>query len=183
MPVRPFMPSVSPGVFDLQGPSADIVGGPGFRTGDFDVEGLDAVARAWLAAGHLANGIAVVLVLMLVASLAGRAMRSEPFARPLSGLLARTGVVLGVGGVVWQVCFIVAGNLAAAQLFGVRGFAMDEDLADRNTDLGLDASGLPAPSVEGTLEFWPIGVGLALVALAILFRSGERLQRETRGLV
>ncbi|WP_165063323.1 hypothetical protein [Marisediminicola senii] len=182
--VRPFQPATSPGVFDVQGPTAEVVGGPGFERGTFDVEGLDAAARAWLAAGHLANGATVVLVLVLVAALAGRALETEPFSRPLSGLLAKTGVVLGVGGVVWQVCFTIAGNLAAEQMFRTSGYALEgEDIQERNWSLGLGGSGLPEPSLAATIEFWPIGVALALVTLAVLFRAGERLQHDARGLV
>ena len=39
---------------------------------------------------------------------------------------------------------------------------------------------VPAP---WTIDLWPVGVGLVLIVVAGLIRSGERLQNETRGLV
>lgn len=186
VPVQPFQLAALPQVSDLRGPTAQAVGGPGFTEGVFVVEGLDAAARAWLAAGHLVNGGVLVAIFVVVASLAARAREDEPFADPLSPVLAKTGIALSVGSIVWQVCFIVAGNLAAQQLFGVTGFQADglslEDL-DRYESTGLGSSGLPQPGLEGTVEFWPIGVGLALIALAAVFRSAERMQHEVKGLV
>ena len=34
-----------------------------------------------------------------------------------------------------------------------------------------------------TVPFWPLGAGLALALLAAAFRAGERLRRDTEGLV
>ncbi|MGY6497524.1 MAG: hypothetical protein ACXIUP_04785 [Microcella sp.] len=186
VPVRPFTLEPLPQIISIDGPTAEAIGGPGFTEGTFVVEGLDVTARLWLVSGMLVNGIVLVLLLMAVFVVARRARLSDPFSQPLSPVLGTTGTLLGVGSVIWQICFLVAGNLAAAQLFGVRGLTavgLDEGQRERLRAQGLDSSGFPMPGSEGTIEFWPIGVGLALIALAAVFRSGERLQRDTEGLV
>lgn len=186
VPVQPFTLEPLPQITSLDGPTARALPSPGFTEGTFVIEGLDLATRLWLVAGTLVNGAVFVLLLMAVFVMARRARLSDPFSQPLSPVLGSTGALLGIGSVIWQVCFVVAGNLAAAQVFGFSGLTamgLDERELDRLRDIGLSEAGLPQPGSVGTIEFWPIGVGLALIALAAVFRSGERLQRDTEGLV
>lgn len=184
IPVRGFLPVISPELSDVSGPAATITGGPGFTEGSFTIEGLDPAARLWLAAGTLVHTAVIVTVLLLIARLARQASEPSPFARSTSTMLGRGGAVLAIGGLVWQICFAVAGVLASSQALFVTGFTIDDpSVLDRNEMLGLDPSGLPSPGGELTIDFWPVGIGLVLIVLAVLLRHGERLQRDTAGLV
>lgn len=186
LPVQPFRPDLLPNLTVTDGPTSRIVGGDGFTAGDFSIEGLDLAARMWLALGYLTNGAALLIVVLLVIELARRARSDEPFRRLLSNTMARAGITLGVGAVVWQICFSIGNTLAAQQALQILSWnatGLTEEWLDWLDAIGLDSSGLPRPGLQGEVEFWPIGVGLALIALAAVFRSGERLQRDTEGLV
>lgn len=43
--------------------------------------------------------------------------------------------------------------------------------------------GLPSLSNEWQVNLWPIGVALALVVLAELFRHGSKVQQDVAGLI
>lgn len=184
VPVRSFLPMISPELRDVVGPEATITGGPGFTEGQFTIEGLDPAARIWLAAGTLINTAVIVTIMLLIARLARQATEPQPFARSTSTLLGRSGAVLAVGGILWQICFAVAGLLAANQALFVTGFTTDDTaVLDRNEALGLEPSGLPSGGGDITIDFWPVGIGLVLIVLAVLMRHAERLQHDTKGLV
>ena len=184
MPVRGFLPMISPELREVSGPEATITGGPGFTEGTFTVEGLDLAARLWLAGGTLVNTVVTVTILLLITRLARQALEAAPFAQSTSALLVRGGAVLAIGGLVWQLCFAVGGLLASNQALFVTGFSTDDpDVLERNELLGLDPSGLPSAGGDITIDFWPVGIGLVLIVLGALLRHGERLQRDTEGLV
>lgn len=183
-PVGGFLPPVDETVFDLVGPTAQALpSSPGFTEAALIVAGLDGWARAWIALGHVVNGAVIVMLLLLVAGLARRAMRAEPFVQPLGGRLALGGAALAVGSLIWQAAYGIGGSLAAAQVFGVESWANVGELGSRYADAGLGDTGLPLPNFAFDLAFWPVGVGLALIVVAGLLRTAERLQRETAGLV
>lgn len=184
VPVQGFLPKISPELTDVTGPAATITGGSGFTQGAFTIEGLDPAARVWLAAGTLVQTAVIVTILLLIARLARQATEEAPFARSTSLLLSRGGGVLAIGGIVWQICFGVAGLLASNQALFVAGFATEDPaVPQRNELLGLDPSGLPMAGGEITIDFWPIGLGLVLITLAVLIRHAERLHSDTKGLV
>ena len=184
VPVRGFLPMIAPELRDVMGPEATITGGPGFTQGTFTIEGLDAAARLWLAGGTLLHTAVIVTLLLLIARLARQAGEAAPFARATSTLLARGGVVLAIGGLAWQICFAVGGLLASHQALFVTGFTTDDtEVLQRNELLGLDQTGLPSTGGDITIDFWPVGIGLVLVVLAVLLRHGERLQHDTKGLI
>lgn len=184
VPVGGFLPPVDEAVFDLAGPTAEALpSSPGFTEAALTVVGLDGWARAWLALGHAVNGAVIVTLLLLVAGLARRALRAEPFVQPLSARLALGGAALAVGSIIWQAALGFGGSLASAQVFGAESWASAGQPGDRYLDAGLGETGLPLPNFAFEVEFWPVGVGLALIVLAGLLRTAERLQRETAGLV
>lgn len=184
VPVQGFVPPLDYSVFDLQGPTAEAVpSSAGFTEAALVVIGLDGWARAWLAAGHAVNGAVIVALMLIIAGLARQAMRAEPFATRVSGRLGIGGAALAVGSLVWQAAYGIGGSLASAQVFGATSWASRGEVATRYADAGLADTGLPVPAFAFEIEFWPIGVGLALIVLAGLMRSAERLQRETAGLV
>lgn len=132
------------------------------------VDGLGTTARIWLAAGTLIEGAVAVTLLLVIARFARQSISDTPFTPRLSRLLVAGGVALAVGGLLGQIASGIAGLLAHEQLFALSPEALGDGIA------------VP-PAL--TFDLWPLGVGLALVVVAGLVRSGERLQRETAGLV
>jgi hypothetical protein len=178
MPVREFWPELRPTVEILDGPTASVLYG-GFQRAEVAVSGLDLPARLLLAGGHLLQGVTMTIIAVAVAVLCTRLLAGSPFRPVLSRSVMVAAVAVAAGGILWQLCFQLAGVLASAQVLTVTAWTADEAvMADPGTDIGW-----PEPSFGFTLEFWPLMLGLALAALAAAFRHGERLQRDTEGLV
>lgn len=132
------------------------------------VDGLGTAARIWLAMGTLIEGAVAVTLLLVVARFARQSISDTPFTPRLGRLLVIAGITLAIGGIAGQIASGISGLLAHEQLFALSPDALGD--------------GLPVPPAL-TFDLWPLGVGLALVVVAGLVRSGERLQRETAGLV
>lgn len=184
VPVAELRPEGYPWVeFDLVA-SAEVVGG-GFRVLEASVTGLGLDARLWLAAGHALDGITFIVIALVIALLCHRMLGGSPF-RPLmvKGIMTAA-TAIAAGGIAWQLCYGIAGTLASQQLFAVTGWSADfpsEEVADYLFTT-VPGSGLPEATSYMAIDFWPLMVGLALAALAVVFRHGERLQRDTEGLV
>jgi hypothetical protein len=179
MPVQQFWPSL-PSTVQLHGVSASVVGG-GFSAARVEVVGLDGVARAWLAAGELAQGLTTVLLGVVVVILCGAVIRQDPFRPALTRAITVAAIGIIVGGVAWQICFVIGGGLASNQVLGITGW--DYDTAQIDWDIVQDVTGLPHASNEWTVDFWPVAIGLTLLALAAVFRYGQRLQNESDHLI
>jgi hypothetical protein len=179
MPVRQFWPSLPPTV-ELDGVYAQVVGG-GFSNADVEVEGLSGVARIWLAAGELVLGLMTVLVAVVVVMLCTSVIRQDPFRAALNrGInLAAFGII--VGGILWQICVIVGGGMASAQVLGATGWGFDP--SEVNWDDIRDVIGLPQTALGWDVDFWPLGIGLSLLAVSAVFRYGQRLQKESDSLI
>lgn len=184
VPVREFWPGIHPWVSDVQGPSAQVVGG-GFVTAELAVAGLGMDARGFLAAGHALQGATIIVIAVTIALLCQRLLTGTAFSPALTRAVTVTGLAVTVGGILWQVCFAVGGSIASAQALTVTGWASDHPLGSDplETDFDPFATGLPEPTVMAQLDFWPLLLGLALAAVGLAFRRGERLQRDTEGLV
>jgi len=130
--------------------------------------GLDGFTRVLVAAEVVSTTAVVVTILFLVARLAQRSTDVEPFSPRLARLFVVGGTTLAVGAIASQIAGILAGQRAHEQLFAIRDSAL--------------AGGVNVPP-GWTLDLLPIGIGLALIVVAGLIRSGERLQRDTVGLV
>lgn len=178
LPVSSFWPEPRPGVFDITGPTAEVVAG-GFTVADVRVEGLDLPARLFLAGGTLVEGAVFVLLATVVAMLCRQLRSDAPFASSVTTALTGAGITLGIGGIVWQVLNAIGDFLASEQTLRIDGWASSTAVEPSDAL----AHGLPEPSLAASIEFWPIFIGLALVAVAAAFRMGERIQSDTRGLV
>jgi len=134
--------------------------------------------RTLLAAGVLVQGLTQLAVTAAVHLLATRLLSGEPFQPAMSRAISLTAAALIAGGLLWQVLFGVGEFMAARQVLEAGGWSWP-------ADLGLEDPSvlLPQPRLGLTIEFWPIFTGMALAAVAAAFRHGERLQRETAGLV
>lgn len=186
VPVAQFWQGPFPWITIIEGPSATVVGG-GFTHAELLVSGLDVGTRLWLAGGHAAQGITFGLIGVVIAMLCHRLLGGSPFRPALSRSVMLTAATITVGGLLWQICFGIAGSAASEQALRVTGWNSEFPGAESATpsDSGLDpfATGLPMPSFGFSIEFWPLFLGLALAAVALAFRQGERLQRDTEGLV
>ncbi|WP_405215991.1 hypothetical protein [Agrococcus sp. Ld7] len=178
LPVRTFWPSPLPGVTDISGPTASVVSG-GFSVAAVEVTGLDLTARAFLAGGIIVQGATLVVIGIVVALLCRRLLTDAPFAASLTRSLRLAAGTLALGGIVWQALTAIGSTLAANQVLRIDSWAFTGDVPAG----GVADTGLPEPSLAFTIEFWPILIALALVAVAAAFRTGERMQRETAGLV
>ena len=131
------------------------------------IAGLPIAPRIVIAAGQLASAALAILPGALVAVVCFQTLRGRPFASVVTrALFVSAGVV------------IVAG-LASDVLSGVgRGLAAQAVLPT-----GVDAPLISGAPFQISVQLWPIGAALALAALAMIFRYGARLQRDTEGLV
>lgn len=140
------------------GGSAQLVEGT-FRIADITVAGVPGVVRALLATSTaldiLAHLSVVIGVIMLCISL----MRERPFMPAMVRALIITSFAL-----------VVCGMLST----GLLAFANME------VAYALDAPGFP---MLGNLDFTAAFVGLALALVATAFAIGQRMQRDTEGLI
>jgi len=154
---------------DLRDSDSSVVGGATQQSlMTLTVAGLDMTTRIFIAFQIVTQAAVYVTVLVMVARLAQQSIAAEPFTPTLRRLLIVGGVALAVGATITQIAGTVAGALAQEQLFFIR------------TD-ALEGSVNVAPA--WSFDLVPIGVGLALIVVAGLIRSGERLQHDTAGLV
>lgn len=179
MPVSQFWPSL-PSTVRVYGVSAHIVGG-GFSTAQVDVTGLDGAARIWLAAGALAQGSMATLVGVAVIILCTGVIWQNPFRPALTRGINLGAIAVMVGGLGWQVCTAVAGGLVSTQVLGANGWAFDESKVHW-TDI-RQVIGFPESGHQWSVDLWPVWVGLALFAVSAVIRYGQRLQKETDGLI
>jgi hypothetical protein len=99
-----------------------------------------------------------------IALLAWRLLRGRAFRRSLSLTVAFSGAILLIGGLVSGGVGLLAAWTAADQLVG-----------------GLSI-GSPWPLI-GTVDATPLGMGVCLLLVGLALEYGERLQRDTEGLV
>ena len=177
LPTETFWPVLPEGVEMFPGGDARFVGG-GFTEALASVTGLGLATRALLAAGTLVQGLTQLAVTAAVHLLATRLLSGEPFQPAMSRAISLTAAALIAGGLLWQVLFGVGEFMAARQVLEAGGWAWTEDLGLEDPSVLL-----PQPRLALTIEFWPIFTGMALAAVAAAFRHGERLQRDTAGLV
>jgi hypothetical protein len=177
LPVGQFWPRL-PSTVELSGTTADVVGG-GFDQAMVEVSGLDTTTQVWLAAGGVLQGTTNVVIGLTVVLLCTSIIQHNPFRAKRGINLAAAAII--VGGLGWQICDAVAGGLASTQVLGATGSSLDTSKVHWN-DV-RDVIGLPAAASEWTVDFWPIWVGLALFAVSAAFQYGQKLQKDTAGLV
>jgi len=152
----------------LEDASADrIAEAPSVSAAAFDsvtvtAEGLSMSPRVLLAVADLLGVLGVISLCIVVAWLCVRIFTGRPFTKAATWGIATAALVVMVGGLFSQ---------------AVRANAHFE-VTD---ELGLTAAGLP--TFEMTIDLAPIGWALALAVIAGAFEIGQRMQRETEGLV
>ena len=179
LPVQSFWPQLPAGSSVTGGP-ANVVGG-GFTAAAVTVSGLGWDVRSWLIAAHLLIGLTNVTVGMSLLAVIVRLKDGAPFAPSLRRLFVRCAVILIACGIAWQLCQGIANTIAARVTLGSWG-ASSPTSVPFNEPPGT-ILGIPSPGFDVHIDFWPIGIGIVLLVLARLVSIGERLQRDTEGLV
>ncbi|MBC7589993.1 MAG: hypothetical protein H7226_02970, partial [Salinibacterium sp.] len=165
MPVQSFWPALTHSVRLDPAPTTRVAGG-GFEVADVSLTGLGLDARIWLAAAQLFQGTMAVAIGVAVMVLTARLLRGDPFGRVLSKTAFATATAIGVGGILSQVCSGIGGLLASDQVLSVSGWTIDDKYVVPNS---LNEIGWPLPAQGLSIDFWPIGAALAIVAIGIAF--------------
>jgi hypothetical protein len=125
------------------------------------VDGVNSVSAASFVLAILATALGYLVAIACFMALTDHLLRGEAFSRRNTRLLTASSIAV-IGGAIATLCFETMG------LNGV-GAVLGSDATDRDHLLW---------------SFWPAYlVAMALGGLAVAFRAGERLQRETEGLV
>lgn len=177
IPVQQFWPELPAGG-KLLGPTAHVLSG-GFTDAAVSVSGLDVAARSWLAASSLLQGATIAILAITVATLCSTVLKGQPFRPTLTRGIRVTAFAIMFGGIGWQLCSGIGRSLAAQQVLRLNSAEFTNKI---DFDLAT-ITGFPSPGFDGSIDLWPIWAGLAFFALAAAFRYGERLQRDTEGLV
>ena len=186
LPVEEFWPEPYPWVTFTPEPAASVVGG-GFTTAEVMVSGLDMDARWVLTAAGAVQGLTLLMIALVFALLCHRLLGGTPFRPLLARSISWAAGVVAIGGMAWQILYAIGGNMASTQVLQLTSWMSSPPTADL-LDFGASpleelATGLPLQSMGFSVEAWPLLLGLVLAAVAAAFRSSERLQKETEGLV
>ncbi len=134
-----------------------------FESANVVISGLNFGSRALIAGGILARTLTYLALALTIVVLCIGLFRGRPFTRSVTWMLTTASLVLMTGGLMGS-ALTVAGQFAIA--------------AQLNSD--------PTQSVfpfAGNADLVPVFIGLGLGAVAAAFEIGERLQRDTEGLV
>lgn len=130
-------------------------------------DGLHArFAGLWAAAAEATLSLAVIIVLVAVLLLSIRLLRGVSFTRNLTRWAGTAGVALILGS-------------GLSQLF--TWLSRQEMLAAAAGVLKPNEWSVPSSAVE--IDLVPLASGAVLLIIALAFGAGERLQRDTEGLV
>ena len=179
LPVYEFWPTLPAGATILSGPTAQVTSG-GFTSAEVYVSGLDTAARAWLAGSSLLQGATIIMIAMVVVTLSSTILRNDPFQPAVARGIRLVGITVIVGGLAWQACSGVGESLASKQVLQLGSTELKNVASWDNINMIV---GFPQPAPHIQVDLWPIGVGLVMLVLAAAFRYGERLRRDTDGLV
>jgi len=129
---------------------------------------LSAGLKTLIFAGGLLTYIAAATPGVLVSVLCGHAAAGRPFARRAPQWLLASAIVILVTGTASEILLSITRYLVSADVLP-GSWATSAVTAPRTFEL--------------VIPVWPIGGALALAALAVIFRYGSRMQRDTEGLV
>lgn len=132
---------------------------------DVTVTGLDAGIRLLLASADLLTLLVVAVPGVVLAVACGQALKGAPFSRTVGRWLLIGAVVVLIAGLGGEFLGSLGRAILSNEIFPPAG--------------DLSSTGVYHVAVS----FWPIGAAFALAALGAIFRYGERLERETAGLV
>lgn len=179
VPVREFWPELPESV-EVTGTSARVVGG-GVTEAALELEGLNTATRVLLSSSEVLQGLLGVCLGVAVAVLCTGLIRRVPFTPIAVRWVRITGAATMICGLGWQLLGGWGASLAAQQALGRDGAAWNQNIFGWEGPAQI--LGMPSAADNWSIEFWPIGVGLALLALALVLKNGQNLQKEAAGLI
>ena len=123
-------------------------------------------AGLYAAAAEVSTALTVIAVVLAVLLLCIRLLRGVPFNRDLTGWVTGAGIALIVGGALTQL---------------VLWLSRQEMLATIAPTVRSNNWRMPSSAID--IDLIPLACGAVLCIIAIAFRIGQRLQRDTVGLV
>ncbi|MDF1490354.1 hypothetical protein [Tessaracoccus caeni] len=188
-------PRLPDGVVDAT-TAAHIVGGS-ISQATLSVEGLSLATRLLLFGNQLIWAITIGAI-AIIALRAAHALRDGDIFSFGPRAIMITAVIVAVGGVIGSVLGDIGDWRAGVEALDVSGFgvtgplvdAFDLEIYDTGQQFLANHGWLAPQTLEITIPFWPISVGLALAIIGAAFRAGQRLrgdveelQDDVRGLV
>lgn len=132
------------------------------------IVGLPPGTRALLAGGQLLGGLLTAAPIAAIGIICFQVLRGASFARVTSRTLLWTAGVVLVAAIAGDLLTGIGRGLAALEVF------------PSNATPGVSG---PTATYDLAIQPWPFAAALALTALAMVFRYGTHLQRDTEGLV
>lgn len=175
LPVRSFWPEIPDGYDVAEGPTAEVVGG-GFTHADVLIAGLGRDVSYWLAAGQLAQGLTAILVGLAVFRMSSQLGQTASFQPAMARATKLAGIAIMVGGITWQAAFSTAGSIASQQTLRYTAWGSSGEVPPTVNGSSIDTPLGVGETLDISVDFWPIGVGIALLVVAYAFRYGEKLQ-------
>lgn len=146
-----------------QGPAALLSGQ--FDSASVVVGGLDAGTFAIALVSKVALALTQLAIAASVALLSWSLVKARPFRRSLSVTVTLSGAIVLIGGILAAGLGVLASWMVADQL--------------NDPDAGLDGFWPILAGVDPTF----IAIGVALLLAGLAFEYGDKLQRDTEGLV
>ena len=171
--VAPFWFKVNP-TQKLDGISGLVTGG-GYDHATFMISGLGMDARLWYAGANFVIGFSSCVLGITLALLCNRVGRGVPFDRIVPRAFNVSGVTVLVGGFLWQIFNQIAGFRVIEETFHSNSWMVGNT---GSSGIHQGTVGWPSGSTSFDINFWPLAAGLALFAIAVVFRYGAQLARD-----
>lgn len=166
-------------------PAAVIVGG-GVDRATMTVTGLSWASRLLLTAETLTQAAVTIVIALVVLRLARNVRAGKPFSG-LARSLIHCAVVLFLGALIWSVVGGIGSYMAGREALEIHSMSASQGSIGfelfPETPADLSYFGWPDPALFISIPFWPLGIAAALALLGAAFRTGERLQADTDGLI
>lgn len=163
-----------------QGPLAHITGGS-IDHATLALTGLGVPTRILLIAAALVLAAVSVTIALALSRIAASTLHGAPFGHGIARVVVIAAIAIVIGGTLASVLQQWGEWSAAQDAFAVTSWSATH-VTDPNTTLA--SLGWPTPGDFALqIPFLPLLLGLGLGAVAAVFRAGERLQRDTAGLV
>lgn len=177
IPVDVFWPQLPTGT-TIEGLTATRIGG-GFTSAEVTATGLSLSVRILWGLGQALNWLLSAAVAGLVAVACNQMRRGHAFADIVIRLITITATAVVIVGCTAALMSDIGSSLAAREILQWSGASYPEIAGISDA---MDAW-MPQPGMTITFPLSPVAAGLALGALATIFRYGSVLQRDTAGLV
>lgn len=176
VPMMRAWPLPLPGL-DVDLPAATVESS-GVALAQLTLSGLSMPTRILWAIGQALSLLLPATVAVLVALAARHLEGGAPFSPVLTRTTGVTAAVVLVTGTVAPVLRGIAGSMASFEALTIGGATWSG-----YPDDWTPQDALPEPTVFVQLDYWPIGAAVALTALTAILKFGQRMQRDTEGLV